>query len=449
MLRVRRELKALLSLSGPLILGMLGNQVLGIVDTAMVGRLGEVPLAAVAVGNGLFFAITCFGLGVLLGADPLMSQAIGAREGRRVEAVRRATIRASILLTVPLMALIALVPWLLGRFGVDEPTAKEARWFLLGRAASVLPMMLFNAYRSYLQARTSTRAIIVASVVGNVVNLVFNALLIFGDRTLEAMHLPAIGLPSLGVFGSGLASTIATVSMFLVLFYAQRGLTPLEGDGDGSDALRSLLKLGLPLGLTLVAEVGAFALVGVLAAKLGPSAASGHQVALTLASSTFIVTLAIASATTVRVGQAVGRNDREQARLTGLLGHVSSAAFMSCSATGFLLFAPELARLLSNKPEVIEASIPLLHIAAVFQIFDGAQAVGSGALRGIGDTKFVQIANIIGYYAIGLPVALLLAFLAGKAERGLWWGLTAGLVSVAVMVFTRFWVLSRRPIARV
>ncbi|MFO0612472.1 MAG: MATE family efflux transporter [Polyangiaceae bacterium] len=449
MTRARRELKALLRLSGPLILGFLGSQVLGIVDTAMVGRLGEVPLAAVAAANGLFFAITCFGIGVLLGADPLLSQAIGAQEGKRVEAVRKATLRLSLILTVPLTALVALVPWILGLFGVDAHTQREAGWFLLGRGASVLPLLLFSAFRGYLQARTSTRSIIIASIVGNVVNLFFNTAFIFGDRTLVAIGLPALGLPSLGVFGSGLASTLATVAMLFVLWRAQRSLEPLSGEGDDARALEALIKLGLPLGLTLVAEVGAFALVGVLAAKLGPSAASGHQVALTLASSTFIVTLAIGSATTVRVGQAVGRRDSNQARLTGLLGQLASAAFMCCTATTFILFAPELARLLSNKPEVIEASIPLLHIAAVFQIFDGAQAVGAGALRGIGDTKFVQIANIVGYYAIGLPVALLLAFLAGKAERGLWWGLTAGLVFVATMLFGRFWVLSRRPIERV
>lgn len=449
MYRARRELKALLSLSGPLILGFLGNQILGVVDTAMVGRLGDIPLSAVAAGNGLFFAITCFGLGVLLGADPMLAQAIGAGEGKRVEAVRRASIRASLLLTIPLTALVAIVPFVLRCFDVEEAIAEQSGEFLLGRGASVLPMLLFNAFRGYLQARTTTRSIILASVAGNVVNVVFNTLFLFGDKTLAAVGLPAVGLPELGVFGSGLASTLATFSMLFVLWLAQRNLEPLPGEGSAERPLASLFKLGLPLGLTLVAEVGAFALVGVLAAKVGASAAAGHQVALTLASTTFIVTLAVGSATTVRVGQAVGRGDSAQARLTGLLGHFTSAAFMSCSATVFLLFAPQLARLLSDKPDVIEAAIPLLHIAAVFQIFDGAQAVGSGALRGIGDTKFVQIANFVGYYVIGLPIALLLAFIVGQKERGLWWGLTAGLMFVAVMLFARFWVLSRRPIARV
>lgn len=449
MLRARRELKALLGLSGPLILGFLGNQLLGVVDTAMVGRLGDVSLSAVAAGNGLFFAITCFGLGVLLGSDPMLAQAIGAGEGKRVEAVRRATIRASLLLAIPLTALVALVPTILRSFDVEEDIATQAGQFLLGRGASVLPMLLFNALRGYLQARTSTRAIIVASIVGNVVNVLFNTLFLFGDRTLRAVGLPAVGLPELGVFGSGLASTLATLSMLIVLWLAQRKLEPLEGEGDTANPLRGLFKLGLPLGLTLVAEVGAFAIVGVLAAKVGAAAAAGHQVALTLASTTFIVTLAVGSATTVRVGQAVGRGDSGQARLTGLLGHVTSAAFMSCSAGMFLIFAPQLARLLSDKPDVIDAAIPLLHIAAVFQIFDGAQAVGSGALRGIGDTKFVQLANFIGHYAVGLPIALLLAFVVGQNERGLWWGLTAGLMFVAMMLFGRFWVLSRRPIARV
>jgi MATE family multidrug resistance protein len=444
-----RETKALLTLAWPLILGFLGNQLLGIVDTAMVGRLGEVELAGTAVGTGVFFAISCLGLGAILGTDPLLAQAIGAGEGARVEAVRKSGLRVALWLTAPLMIAILVFGQILPKLGVEPPTARAAGRFLLGRSPSVLPFMLFNALRGYLQSRSHTRPIVIASIVANVVNFVFNALLIFGDRTLVALHLPAIGLPALGVLGSGIASSLASCAMFAVLFYAQRGLEVLPGGGETRGVTLSVLRLGVPIGLTLVAEVGAFASVGVLAAGIGAHAAAGHQVAITLASSTFIVTLAIGSATTVRVGQAVGRGDRASARITGFVGLFASSAFMSVSAVVFLVFGRELASILSDRPEVLAASVPLVHIAAVFQIFDGAQAVGAGALRGIGDTRFIQIANIVGYYAIGLPIALLLAFVAGQAERGLWWGLTAGLVAVAVALYARFWVLSSRPIERV
>jgi len=446
--RVRTETRALLTLAGPLILGFVGNQLLGLVDTAMVGRLGSAELAGTAVGNGLYFAISCVGLGTVLGADPLLSQALGAGEGARFHAVQRASFRLAVWMAVPLMFLIAILMQLLPALGVESATAHATGRFLLGRLPSVLPFLLFNALRGVLQARSATRPIVIASAVGNLVNIVGNTLLIFGDGALIQMHLPGLGLPALGVLGSGLASTLAQTAMFLVLLASLRRLDPLGGGGDRRVTVRSVLRVGFPIGLTLMAEVGAFAAVGVLAARIGPHAAAGHQVAITLASTTFIVTLAIGAATSVRVGQAVGRGDSEAARLTGFVGLGASTVFMSFTAALFLSVAPFLAGLLTDRPEVLAASVPLIHIAAVFQIFDGAQAVGSGALRGIGDTRFIQTANLFGYYAVGLPVAIVLAFGANQAERGLWWGLTAGLVVVAALLFARFSARSRGAIAR-
>ena len=446
--RVRTEARALLTLAAPLILGFVGNQMLGLVDTAMVGRLGEVDLAGVAVGNGLYFAIGCVGLGTVLGADPLLSQAVGAGEGARFHAVQRASLRLAVWMALPLMVAIAILMQVLPAFGVESATAHATGQFLLGRLPGVLPFLLFNSLRGVLQARSTTRPIIIASVVGNVVNIVANSLLIFGDTTLVWMHLPRVGLPALGVLGSGLSSSLAQTSMFLVLFAALGRLEPMRGEGDRAVTVRSVFRVGFPIGLTLMAEVGAFAAVGVLAARIGPSAAAGHQVAITLASTTFIVTLALGAATSVRVGQAVGRGDSSTARLTGFVGLGASSVFMSFTAALFLIFAPSFAGLLSDRPEVIAAAVPLIHIAAVFQIFDGAQAVGSGALRGIGDTRFIQTANLIGYYLVGLPVAAVLAFGLHQQERGLWWGLTAGLVAVATLLFARFSVRSRGVIAR-
>jgi MATE family multidrug resistance protein len=449
MSRVRGELTELGRLAGPIILGFAGNQLLGIVDTAMVGRLGAADLAGTAVGAGIFFAITCFGLGACLGIDPLLAQAVGAEEGARVEAIRRRAITLTFWLAPPIMLALAVMPLLLARFGVEGPTTRAASRFLWGRLPSVLPFLLFAVYRAYLQSRKATSSIVVASIVANVVNFGANLLLIFGDGSLVRMGLPAVGLPALGVLGSGLASSLAQTAMLLVVLFAARKVEPLPGEGDTAVTHRSILRIGLPIGLTLTAEVGAFAIAGVLAARLGPHAAAGHQIAITLASMTFVVTLGLGAATTVRIGHAVGRRDTPQARLTGLVGFAASAAFMSLTALGFVLFARPLAGLLSDKPDVLAAAVPLIHIAAFFQISDGAQAVGAGALRGIGDTRFIQWANVAGHYLVGLPLAALLAFAAGKAERGLWWGLSAGLTAVALALFVRFHRLSRGELERV
>lgn len=449
MTRVKREVRELGGLAGPIILGFAGNQLLSLVDTAMVGRLGPADLAGTAVGAGMYFAVTCFGLGAMLGVEPLITQAVGAGEGARAEAVRKQALGLAVWLTLPLTLVVLILPTILRVARVEEPIISAAERYLWGRVPSILPFLLFSVLRSHLTALKITTPIVYASIWANVINLFFNALLIFGDGALTWMHLPAVGLPALGVLGSGIASTLAQVVMWAVLARAVARLAAPEGGGDIRVGHSDILKIGVPIGLTLMAEVGAFAIAGVLAARIGARAAAGHQIAITLASMPFVVTLGLGSATTVRVGHAVGRRDTAQARLTGLVGFGAACVFMGVSAIGFTLFPGLLAGILSDKPEVLAAAIPLIQIAAFFQISDGAQAVGAGALRGIGDTRFIQYANIIGHYAVGLPLAAVLAFGAGMAERGIWWGLSLGLTTVALALFFRFFRLSQREIARV
>jgi MATE family multidrug resistance protein len=180
---------------------------------------------------------------------------------------------------------------------------------------------------------------------------------------------------------------------------------------------------------------------------MGATAAAGHQVALTLASMSFMFPLGIASATTILVGRAVGRQDPAATRRAGFVGLGFGLAVMSLAAALFFAVPRGLARLLTDKTDVLEVATPLMLIAAVFQLFDGAQ-VGAGALRGCGDTRFVQWANVVGHYLVGLPVAVALGFGLGMGPQGLWWGLSAGLVSVSVALAVRFERLSRRVIAR-
>jgi MATE family multidrug resistance protein len=213
--------------------------------------------------------------------------------------------------------------------------------------------------------------------------------------------------------------------------------------------VRRVLALGVPIGLQMLAEVGAFAIASVLVGRLGPTAAAGHQVALTLASFTFTVSLGVASATAVLVGRAVGRDDAPGARRAGFAGLAASAAFMSCSAAAFFFAPTALARILTDQPDVLAVAGPLVRIAAFFQLSDGAQVTAAAALRGAGDTRTPQIANVVGHYLVGLPLAVGLGFAAGWGVGGIWWGLSAGLTFVAIALMARFHVLSKRPIARV
>ncbi len=444
---MRGELRDLLRLAAPLAMAFGGNQLLSVVDTAMVGRLGATELAGVALGNGLFFAITVIGIGAVLGIDPLVSQAIGAGEGARARAVVRAGMRLATVVGLGLAVLAGVAPSLLVEVGVDGATAQQAQAFVLGRLPGLVPFLWVMAIRSYLQSIDATRPIVISMVLANVVNLVANAVLIFGDGALTTVGLPALGLPALGVLGSGLSSTLATVAQLAVCWWVL-GRVPTSGGGETAVSARDVLRVGWPISLTLLAEVGAFTVVGVLAGGISALAAAGHQIAITIASMSFCMTMGIASATTVRVGRAVGRGDPAGARRAGFAGLLMALAWMAACALVLAVFSRPITAALSDRPEVIAAAVPLVHIAAFFQLSDGIQVTAAGALRGIGDTRFIQWANVIGHYAVGLPIAVALAFGFHLAERGLWWGLTAGLTAVAVPLVWRFHRRSLGPLAR-
>lgn len=436
------QLRPLLRLSAPLVAGHAGSQLMSFVDAAMVGRLGKVALAAVGIGNGLYFAMTILGMGCVLGMDALVAQAIGAHEHARARRILWQGVRVAFLVGVPIMGAIALLPLILRPAGVDAETSRATTHFMWARLSGVLPFLLFAAARSYLQATHTMRPIVIAMVVANLVNFVGNWILIYG--------VDAVGIPALGVVGSGIASSVATVASLAVLL---RSMPPAAPDPDrrrhDPELVRKILTLGFPVGLQLLAEVGIFATTGVLAGRISSDAAAAHQVALTLASFTFTVTLGFASATTVLVGKAIGRGDTPAARHAGFLGLKAAAAFMTLSALAFVIFPGPLARILTTDASVIAAAIPLLQIAAVFQLSDGTQVVAAGALRGAGDTRAPLIMNVVGYYGVALPILIGLGFGLGWGAPGLWWGLSAGLTVVAVSLTVRFARLSSQAIARV
>jgi MATE family multidrug resistance protein len=445
-------MRTLARLALPLVAGHAGNQLMSFVDTAMVGRLGSSALAGVGIANGLFGSITLFGLGCVLGMDAPVSQAVGSGDPARARRILWQGIYVALLVGVPLSLLLALTPEILGPAGVAPDIIATARVYTWGRVPNVIPFLLFAATRSYLQAVHVTRPIVIAMVVANIVNFLGNALLMFGDRALARVGLPGIGLPELGVVGSALSSSFASLLSFGVLSLAIAGVAAVPDPSRrrlDRALVKTVLGLGTPSGLTILAEVGIFTIVGILAGRLGAGASSGHMVALTLASFTFTVALGISAATSVLVGHAVGRADHRGARRAGLLGLVATAAFMATSLATFLLFPHALARILTNDPEVIAAALPLIGIAAIFQLSDGTQVTAAGALRGAGDARVPLVVNLAGYYLVGLPVAVALGMGAAMGARGLWWGLVAGLTAVAIALTVRFLVVTSRPITRV
>ena len=449
--RGKAELFALLVLALPLCTVYLGQMLIGVVGTAVAGRLGEIALGASGLGNSLFFALALLGLGIMLGLDPLISQAIGARESALARRLLHSSVWLALALTLPLGAAILAVSVWLERLGIDPRAAEVTRRYVFARLPGLAPFLVFVGLRSYLQAIGVTRPLVVSVVLANAVNLPLSWALTFGDAGLVAIGLPALGVPALDVAGAAWANTLATLVQMLVLAEAARRIA--TGSSTRTHVptralLARTLRLGIPIGFQLLAEVGVFSLVNVIMGNIDARALASHQVAITLASATFMVPVAIGAATSVRVGHAVGRGDAPAARLAGVVGIATGAVFMLCSALTFLLAPELLARLITNQPGVIAAALPLVLVAAVFQLSDGVQAVAAGALRGAGDTRVALAANLGGHYLIGLPLGLLCAFRWGLGAQGLWWGLSAGLTVVACVLTARVVRVTSRPVER-
>lgn len=439
------EGKAQLRLAVPLAAQQLGLVLMGLVDTAILGRYHPDALAGAGIGNSLFFAVSCLGLGVVLGLDPLLSQALGAGERWRTRHILDGGLAVAIRLGALLALVILATPYALTLAGVEPAVADEARVYVFARALGVVPFLVQVSYRAWLQAHGVTRPLLVAVVVGNLINAGLDLALVFG--------VPALGVPAMGALGAALATTLVTLATaayfgLVVRTVAREQPAPPAGTVLGPPPVRALLAVGAPIGLQLAAEVGAFALASVLAGRLGKVPAAAHQVAIQLASTSFAVAMGVGATAAIRVGLAVGAGDHRAARRAGLTSLGLGAAVMSSSALLFVLAPGPLARLFGTDPEVLTAAAALVQIAAVFQLSDGAQAIAAGALRGAGDTRAAFVANLVGHYLLGVPIAIGLGFGAGLGAPGLWWGLSAGLTATAIGLCARFVWLTARPIAR-
>lgn len=448
----RGELAAQARLAAPLAAQQVGMVAMGVVDTALLGHHDPAAMAGAGIAAGLTFAVSCVGIGTVMGLDPLIAQAIGAGERARTPHQLAVGVRVAVRLGLVLTLVLLASPLLLTLGGVEPAVADAARVYVYARALAVVPHLVQVALRAFLQAHGHTRPMFVAAVVGNLVNGVADWILIFGDDGLADLGLPRIGLPAMGALGAALATTAVTFVMLAIyLTAARRVIRELPAPADDRDdpaMRRAIVRVGLPIGLQLFAEVAAFALAAVLAGRLGAAPAAAHQVAIQLASVSFAVALGIGGAAATRVGLAVGAGDARAARHAARTSLALGALVMASSAALFVIAPRPLAGLFGVPAGVSGAAATLIQIAAVFQLSDGAQAIAAGALRGAGDTRAAFVANLLGHYAVGLPVALIAAFALDRGAPGLWWGLTAGLTGTAVALVARLWWLTGRPITR-
>ena len=432
------ELSALWKLALPLALAQAGQALMGLVDTAVLGRLSAVAQAGAGLGNSLAFTCTFFGMGVMMALDPIVSQAIGAGDVTRARSSYWQGVWLALITSVVVMVPVALLPFALEPFGIAPQIAAGAREYMWWRLPGISAVLLFVTARSYLTGVGQVGITFIAMVVANVANLLLDLAFVFGFGPI----------PALGVAGAAIATVLCSWLQLGVLLLGF-GARPVgtQRRFDRVEVWRAL-RLGAPIGMHFIAESGVFSLTGLFSGRLGATAAAAHQVALNWASITFCVASGIGAAAATRVGWGIGRDDTASARRTGLTAFGSVVVFMGLGSLVFFSFPHTMASLMSDDAGVVQTVIALFVVVAVFQISDGVQAVGAGALRGTGDTTFTFWANMVGHWAIGLPVAYLLGVRGTFGVVGLWWGLSAGLTVVAIALVLRFNRTTRGRIAR-
>ena len=410
----------------------LGWMFMGVVDTFMVGWLAPEAIGAVGLGGILYFTIAVFGMGILLGLDTFVSQAFGAGDLHECHRWLRAGVHLSCLAAPVLMLLTLGLLVALPLLGLHPRVRVLTTPYMAVLGWSALPLLLYASFRRYLQALGRVRPVMITLLLANIVNAIFNWILIFGR----------FGFPALGVAGSAWSTVLARVFMAgaLLLVIVRHERRHRVGLGDVSflevewPRIRRLVRLGTPAALQVTAEVGIFGAVAALAGRIDPVALAAHQVALNIASVTFMVPLGLASAGAVRVGHAVGRRDAAGAGRAGWSAIVLGAGFMTAAAIVLLGAPGMLIRLFTTDVAVVATGITLLRMAAAFQLFDGVQGVTTGALRGLGDTRTPMLANLVGHWLVGLPVAAFAAFGLGFGVLGLWAGLSISLTLVGIVL---------------
>jgi MATE family multidrug resistance protein len=439
------QLRALLALAIPVVLSELGWMAMSVVDTIMVGHLGPVAIGSVGLANACYYSPALLGIGVLLGLDTRVSQAFGSGNLDECHRWLAQGFYIACLYAPVCMAVIWALPFGFSVLHVNAQVAPPTALYLRILNFGTLPLLVYAAFRRYLQGVGKVKPVMFALISANLVNWAGNWALIYGH----------LGLPKMGLPGSALSTCLARVYMAAVLVYAAWRNERARGHGLFThwpglqfDRLRNLLRLGLPSAAQIVLEVGAFGTATIMAGSLTPDVLAAHQIVLNWASVTFMVPLGISAAAAVAVGHAVGARRYTDARRLGWLGILCGAGFMTIAAAAFIFMPIPILHVYTHDAGVVTNGVRLLLLAAAFQVFDGVQSVATGALRGLGETRLPMLANLFGYWAFGLPLGYVLCFRQRWGVEGLWSGLTAALIVISVIVLAR-WNRESRAIAHI
>lgn len=430
-------------LAYPVIIGQLGIVMMGVVDSMMVGKLGPIPLAAASLGNSLIFLILIIGIGSSIVVSPLVAILVGAKRYSECGVYFRQSLVVNIAVSIVMIVIILLGVNFIYALKQPKEVIDQTIIFMTIVGLSALPLMIYQTYKQFIEGLSVMKPAMIIALLANIINLLGNWILIFGK----------LGLPALGIAGSAWATFSSRVFMAVALMiYVMKNKKFRQYDvtfhfrGLDFAIIKKILRLGLPSGFQYFFEVGAFSFAVIMIGWIGANELAAHQIAINLASISFMAVLGISQAASIRVGNAVGEQNISNVRKAGFTGILIGIFIMLISGMIFITFNDLLPELYISDEKVIEIASRLIIIAALFQLSDGTQAVGIGVLRGLTDVKGPTIITFIAYWVISLPVAYMLAFTFRLGVDGVWYGLLIGLTASAIMLTLRFNYKSRNII---
>jgi MATE family multidrug resistance protein len=432
---IKEEISNTFKLAYPIMIGQLGIIMMGVVDSMMVGQLGPVPLAAASLGNSLIFLVLIIGIGCSVVISPIIAILVGGKRYSECGTYFRQSLLVNVVLSFIMLGIILLGVNFIKYLDQPPEVVELSIIYMTIVGLSAVPLMIYQTYKQFIEGLSIMKPAMIIAILANLINAFANWVLIFGK----------FGFPVLGIAGAAWATFASRVFMALaIMFYVMRNDKFKQYDVNfhfrklDFPIIKKILSLGLPSGFQYFFEVGAFTFAVIMIGWIGANELAAHQIAINLASISFMVVLGISQAASIRVGNAMGEQSVSKIRKAGFTGIIFGASTMFLAGITFIILNDFLPTLYINDKSVIEIASRLLIIAALFQLSDGTQAVGIGVLRGLTDVKGPTIITFIAYWVISLPIAYLLAFNFNLGVDGVWIGLFVGLTASALMLTFRF-----------
>ena len=426
--------RSLLKLAIPLVLTQAGQMTVQLIDNAMVGHVGTAELAAASFANSIYVVIMLFGLGVFLGITPLISHARGADDDLKVAVLMKNGFALSGLLLVGITVIAWSLTWLMPYMGQTDEVLRLSIPYYRTLAVSTIPFLLFVLLKQIGEGLSNTILAMVATIAANLINVILNYALIFGE----------LGFPKLGLLGAGYATLVSRIAMPLLLYAGFRSVASIRRYFTLMRAARAnfrevgrIFAVGLPIATQLILEVLAFSFSTVMMGWLGDVPLASHQVAMGLATFTFMIANGVAMATTIRVSFQLGTRDLENIGRVCYSSVHMVLGYMGMCGLGFFLLRHQLSYIFTSDLRVIERAASLLMIAALFQLFDGLQTVCLGILRGFADVKAPMLFSAFSYIGVGVTISYLCAFKMNMGPEGIWYGFVAGLFTAGTLLSLR------------